>query len=423
MKGLAEWVRLISLTGVAQVAIQLLGILSGIYIIRVLPTEEYALYTLANAMLTTMLVLTDSGIGAGVLAGGGKVWQNTEQLGKVIGTGILLRRKFALLALLLALPVLWYLLIRHDAGWFTALLIILSIIPAFYAALTDTLYEIPLKLNQDIVSLQKNQLLANVSRFLLLVACLFFLPFTFIAFLCLGATRIWANLKLKKLAARFASIGSGADPVVEKEVMVMLRRTLPSTVYYCASGQIAVWLISVFGSTKAIAEVGALDRIVGALGLVHVVFSTLVIPRFARLPEQSSLLIGRFFQILLLLVMISMAICTLFYFFSDQVLFVLGAPYRNLQVELLLITVSGCLGLMAAIVNYLSVARGWAILPALYIPASLVVQVSLVCFLNLSVLSNVLIVSIANAATALLLYSGYFLYRGFKVEELYDEAA
>src|SRR5687768_4598743 len=109
MRGWMEWGRLISITGSVQILVQALGLISGILIIRFLSTSEFALYTLANSMLATTTVMADSGIGAGILSNGGKVWDSRENLGKVIATGIDLRRKFALLTLIVALPLLLYL--------------------------------------------------------------------------------------------------------------------------------------------------------------------------------------------------------------------------------------------------------------------------------------------------------------------------
>jgi len=414
MKGLAEWGRLISITGSAQVVVQVLGLVSGILIIRLLPTAEFALYTLANSMLATTTVLADSGIGAGILSSGGKVWQNRDGLGSVVATGISLRRKFALLTLFIALPLLMYLLVRHHAGWPMAVLIVLSLIPAFYAALSDTLYEIPLKLNQDIKALQKNQLQANISRFLLLISALYFIPFTFVAMICTGLTRLWANIRLRKRAAKFADLDQPGDPEVKKDIRDMLKRTMPSTIYYCASSQITIWLISIFGNTTAIAQVGALERIAGALSLISVVFSTLVIPRFARLSTDSKLLMLRFSQIICTLLVMSGVICLAFYVFSDQVLFILGPQYSHLNTALLLVTIAGCVKLMAGVANYLSVSRGWAITPVLHITVSIAVQVALIFYMDLTLLSHVLIISIINGAIALLLYCGYFFYSGFK---------
>ena len=60
------WLKLITITGLAQVIVQAVGFISGILVIRLLPVQEYALYTLANTMLGTMTVLSDGGISTSV---------------------------------------------------------------------------------------------------------------------------------------------------------------------------------------------------------------------------------------------------------------------------------------------------------------------------------------------------------------------
>src|SRR4051794_12896030 len=87
------WGKLITITGGAQAIVQGTGMLSGILIIRLLSTHQYAWYTLANTMLGTMTILSDAGISTGVMAQGGKVWQDKEKLGAVLATGLDLRRK------------------------------------------------------------------------------------------------------------------------------------------------------------------------------------------------------------------------------------------------------------------------------------------------------------------------------------------
>ena len=72
------WFKLAGITSLAQLFIQAIGLVSGILVIRILPTDEYALYTLANTMLGTMIILANSGISVGVTAQGGKVWQDKK---------------------------------------------------------------------------------------------------------------------------------------------------------------------------------------------------------------------------------------------------------------------------------------------------------------------------------------------------------
>src|SRR5436853_1163 len=122
-----EWGKHISITGSAQIVVQAIGFISGILVIRLLQTNEYALYTLANTMLGTMIILADGGISAGVMAQGGKVWQDREKLGVVLATGLNLRKKFATASLLIATPILLFLLQRHGASWLMAILVIAAL--------------------------------------------------------------------------------------------------------------------------------------------------------------------------------------------------------------------------------------------------------------------------------------------------------
>lgn len=173
---ISEFLRLTIITGSAQIIIQILSLASGIAIIRLLPSQEYAFYTLANAMIGTMSHLSDGGITTGIMMQGGKVWNDKEKLGTVLYTGMNLRNKFSIVTLIIILPILGYLLIHQNASLLTTSLIILSLIPAYYANLSDALLEILPKLHQDIKPLQQNQLIVNFMRLALSAAILFFFP-------------------------------------------------------------------------------------------------------------------------------------------------------------------------------------------------------------------------------------------------------
>src|ERR1700712_1501298 len=111
-----EWVKLIAMTGIAQAVVQGLGLISGIFIIRLLPITEYAFYTLTNTTLGSLTVLADGGISVAVMSQGGKYWLDKEKLGVVVSTGLDLRKKFGIVSLLIAIPILFYLLRHHHAS-------------------------------------------------------------------------------------------------------------------------------------------------------------------------------------------------------------------------------------------------------------------------------------------------------------------
>ena len=388
-----EWLLLSSVTGGTQIVIQAIGLISGIIVIRLLPTTEYALYTLANTMLGTMVVLADSGIGMGVMAEGGKVWKDKEKLGKALVTGLDLRRKFAVGTLIIAAPILIYLLHYHGAEWWMSILIVISLIPAFISSLSGSILQAPLKLRQDIRPLQKNTLYEGLGRMAMILS-LFLLPWTVIAILGAGIPRLITNIRLRKLSAGYADWTQNPDPEVRKRIMRMVKRLMPGAVYFVISGQISIWLISIFGSTTSVAEIGALGRISIMLTVISTILGTLVFPRFARLPQHSKILMKRFLQIMALLVIIAVVVTSLVSVFSNQILWVLGDKYQNLNVELVMSVAASSIALISGSAFTLSTQRGWAIHPAISIPVNLASIVIGVLLVDISTLKGVLLFNI-----------------------------
>jgi len=409
------WGRLIAISGSAQVLVQVLGFVSGIIVIRLLPTKEYALYTLANTMLGTLALLADGGVSAGVMAQGGKHWQNRQKLGEVIATGLHLRRKFAIGSLIISVPALGYLLILHGASWLMCILIIASIIPAFYAALSDNILEIGPKLRQDIIPLQKNLIAANVGRLLMITLTLFIFPWTFVAVLGNGIPRIWANIRLRKIAGRYADLDQHPNPLIQKEILVTVRRILPGAIYYCVSGQITIWIISIVGSTSSVAQVGALGRLAMLIGLFGVLFGTLVVPRFSRLAANPTKILKNYIFIQIALLALCAVIMACSFLFTKQMLWLLGKNYADLKNEIILSIAGSCLALIVTASFSINTSRGWTLSPLISIPVSILAIACGAYFINVATIKGILWLNIFVGAVEVLMYVFYGLFKIFKL--------
>lgn len=402
-----HWGKLISVTGLAQIIVQAVGFLSGILIIRLLPVEEYALYTLANTMLGTMTVLADGGISAGVMAQGGQVWQDKEKLGTVLATGLDLRRKFAIFSLIVSVPILVYLMLQHGASWLMAGMITLSLIPAFYAALSDSLLEIVPKLHQAITPLQKNQVNVGIGRLFLNAALLFVFPWTAVALIANGLPRMYGNYRLRHISKPYVDIHQKPDPVVRKEILKIVKRVMPGAIYYALSGQISIWLISLFGQTAAVAQLGALGRFSALLTLFSVLFSTLIVPRFARLSERKSVLLNRFLAVLLVAAATLFIFLIFCYLFSTQIIFVLGRQYQGLEIDFVLSILGSCINVLAGLSFTLSSGRGWVLRPIFSISISLISIVIGLLIFDISALRSVLNYNIYLATVQFIMNSSF----------------
>lgn len=406
-----HWGKFISITGFAQVIVQALGLACGILIIRMLSPHEYALYTLANTMLSTMTVLAECDISAAIMALGGKVWNQPQKLGVVLVSGMKIRKRMGLISLVIVLPIFAYLLFYHGASvWVTALLI-LSIVPAFFASLTDTILEVPPKLNQHILPLQKNQVMASAGRLFLTTGSLVIIPFAFVAILASGISRIWANVGLRKISTNVVDWSQHPDPAVSREMIAFIKRILPMAIYYGFSGQITIWLISIFGSTDSVAEIGALSRLTAIMGLVSVLVGTLVAPRFARLAADRQLLFNRYAIMSGFLIGLFFVVTILSWLFAQQILWVLGNNYASLKPELVLSIAGSSLALLAGAFYALNSSRGWIINPMVAVSINILAIIVGAFLLDISTLQGILVFNMVIGLVSVLMHGLYGLFK------------
>ncbi|MEZ7498697.1 polysaccharide biosynthesis protein [Flavobacterium sp. Arc3] len=403
--------KLVSLVGSTEILLKGIGFVTGILIVRMLPVQEYAWYTLANTMVGTLIVLTDGGVSNGVLAMSGKVWQDPQKLGSVLATGLDLRKKFAVVTLIVVVPIIIYLLLINKASWLTAVLIVLSLIPAFYADLSDSLLEITPKLHQDIASLQKNQITVNVGRLVLTVLTVFIFPFTFVILLASGIPRIYGNHKLKKINAKFVDTNQKPDPVVRKEILRVVARILPNIIFFAFSGQIVIWILSVFGNANELASIGALGRFSILIGLFTSLLSTLFVPRFSRLEDNKSKIVKAFIVFQILLFLFTGFVMFIVFLFPTQMLWVLGASYSGLSTELFLILLANCIGLITSMTGQLIGSRGHFLNPILVIVMNLGTVTAAFFIWDLSTLQGILYYSILYQCISLTVNYSFSFYK------------
>ena len=413
---ISSWVRLVGVTGTAQVGVQAIGLLCGVLVIRMLSTEEYAMYTLANTMLSTMVMLANAGIPIAVMAEGGKVWQDKAKLGEVLVTGFNFRKKFAMVSLIVGIPILCYLLYRNNASPLMIGLIVLGLIPVFYTQLSDVLLQIAPKLKQDIVPLQKNLVLVNLGRLFLLGISLIAFPLAFVAIFSASIPQVLGNRNLKKITRGYADWNQKPSVVLKDKMAKTVKRVLPEAIYYSISGQITIWILSLFGSTTAIAEIGALGRIAMIINLVSIIFGMLITPRFARLANVFALLLKRYVQVQILVFFIFCLLIGIVYIFSTQILWVLGPQYADLKYELFLAVIGSSFGVFSGIVFSLYSSRGWVMNPAISIPISIATISVAIWATDVTSLIGVLWLNIIVGAIQLLIHSGYGFFKIFKIK-------
>jgi O-antigen/teichoic acid export membrane protein len=375
--------------------------ISGILVVRSLPPNEYGLYTLALTLLGTMNILADAGISNGVMSQGGKVWNNPERLGEIIATGHALRKKFGTISLILILPLMIHLLHSHHATWPQIAAILAGTTLSFITTLSDTILTIAPKLHQKILLVSRIQILQAIGRLGLVSTSSLLAPVASVILIATSIPQIWANRRLRSLNQQLITSTKAQSREDRDSILKIVKRTLPGSIYYCFSSQITLWLVSLLGSSTSIAQIGALGRINQIITIYTILVSTTIAPRVARLPPVRTTLSYWFtgaYGITAIHAAILVAITATF---PNQILWILGSHYANLQNELILSTGCAAVSLLNCIPYNFSGARGWILHPAISISTTLIGQIIFLSILELDTVQGILTFGIMSTSIPL----------------------
>lgn len=389
---LRKWGPILVKFACVQALVQVLGFAAGLLIVRNLPKREYAFYTIGNTMLATILVLADSGISSALTAIGGRVWQDSRRLGSLLNTALQLRRQLAVFTLLVVVPVLIWLLAQNGASRLTIFGLVIAVLAGSGLELITRIYSVALRLRSEIRQIQNQALLSALVKLAIVAAALFIFLNAAVAILSVVVGYAVQYGMLRRWVHREVDRSAPADPAMRSEIVSVLKKQAPHSIYYCVEGQITVWLISIFGNAESVANVGALGRLVVVFALLSSITGDVVLPAFARIQSVHHLR-QRYVQIVagyFSLAVLSMAAVAAF---PQQILSVLGSQYSGLHAEGVLMAFCAVVSTTAGLLWAINSARAWIVSPALLIPCTIAVQVAVMSVVNLSTVKGVLLFS------------------------------
>jgi O-antigen/teichoic acid export membrane protein len=396
-----------------QAAVQLIGFLSGILLVRWLPERQYAYFTIANSMQSTINILADIGIGVGLISIGGRVWQDRHRFGELIKTGLSVRRKLGAAAIIIVTPIMCFMLLRNGASVsYTSLLSVAVIVGLLFQFSVGVLNVVP-RLRSDVGRIQIIDFTAASVRLLLVAGFIFVFATAGVAVTIATAVFFLQYLMLHRYVTRVVDLNVSENSEDRREIVRLTKHLAANSVFYCLQGQITVFLISLFAHrVSAIAEIGALGRLAMIFTILSNLLTNVFVPAFARCQSRRKLA-WLYFLIVSGVVAFSAVIFAFAVFFPDQFLFVLGTKYAHLHRELLLIVGLTIISSLTGTFWSLNASKAWVSGAWLYIPLTLVSQVALIPFFDFSKVSDVLTFTLLSNAPNLLLNFA-MTYRGFR---------
>ncbi len=385
-----HWLKIISKFVSVQIVVQALTLVSGLWIVRSLDKEQYAYYTIAITMLATMNLLADSGIGISLSAIGGRVWQDPYRFGQLINTAMQLRYFLAAISITLVTPFLMWILMRNGAALdYTFILTIIVLIGVNFELTNGVLIVVP-RLHSQISQIQKIDLILNFSKIALLgVAFLTILNAavaTALGTIGFGIERFFLGRLITENIDRKASVNQQD----RAEIIENIKKSAPTSIFYCFQGQITVFLISIFGNAQNVAELGALGRLSVIFSVIGSVMTAIILPSFTRC-QLPKLLLSRYFQIMLTISIFSLALVCLSVFFPGQILWVIGEKYAHLKSELVLVMFSAGLYLIVNSMWSINASKAWISKVWLQIPGTILAQIGGILLVDLSTLKGAIL--------------------------------
>lgn len=396
-----------------QAAVQVIGFLSGILLIRHLDQREYAYFTIANTMQGTLNVLADIGISIGLVSIGGRVWQDRSRFGQLVNTALGLRRRLGAVAIVTVTPILYFMLVKNGASVSYTATLIVTVLAGLAVQLSIGVLSVVPRLRSDIGRIQTIDMAGALARFLALLVLMYLFLNGAVALAIGSATLLLQYWMLRKYVAGVIDLKAPENPEDREAMRGFIRSQAANAVFFCLQGQITVFLISIFGrEVSSIAEVGALGRLAMIFAVLSNLLANVFAPAFARC--QSLRKLGwQYAAIVGGVACFSLLVIAAAAFFPSQFLFVLGSKYAHLERELLLMVAGAVITAMAGTLWSLNAAKAWIAGSWLYIPLTLATQLALIPYTDFSSVTGVLMFNLVSAVPSLLL-NLILSYRGFR---------
>ncbi len=400
VRRIAFWAPLVVRFLWLQAAGQVLAIAAGLLVVRGLAVEEYAIYTMAIAVQTTMAILADSGITQSLLARGGRVASDRVLFSRVVRTAFALRRRLEVATIVVGLPLLAAILRSHGVSWLACAAAAGAVAAAMHGTVIQTVYATVMFLQLRPMEAQRAAIVSNAVRVALVALALWLLPRS-VVFLWIGAAALLLQGSLTARAATpHLEDSDDVSPEDRREMLVAFKAQLLNGIYFALQPQITVWILTVFGTVESVAQVGALGRLAVALSLISSVFSSLALPRFARLARLAT--VRRWYALIMGgMTAVGVAIVAGALLFPRVILAVLGPHYQGLDRELVWVVGASAISLVSAASYLLNSSRGWIRGIWLGVPATLAAQIALATSVDLSTVQGAVLMQASASAAPL----------------------
>jgi O-antigen/teichoic acid export membrane protein len=272
------------------------GGIAGLLIVNVMPKEQYAAYTYLVACMTLMLGVTDLGLAHCCLP---IVGQRNRDVPWIVGAcQQVFRKRWVLLGAGLAIVGPYWFYTTSQHGWWGGGYLLASalVIAVTLFSLREHYANTILLILSHIPALNRIGFTSNIVR-LSFVGVVLLLPMTswsIAGILAATAAAGFVSVMLYRKEFRTLAIPNlklAPDDAkrVDAQIVQIAKPLVLPAIFYQVQGVITVFLVSLFGTSTMMAEVGAFGRLSMVLMVVDRVTNILLFPVIARAPQGARL--------------------------------------------------------------------------------------------------------------------------------------
>lgn len=310
-----------------------LNLVTGFLILRYLPISEYALYTVASVLLSIGNVGSDMGLSQGIITFGARLKDDKHKLSSMYITAVGYRRWLYLITTVVVAGLAPFMMGGHHWQALNIAICVLIVLITNWIQQTFSLRNSILNVFHDSTGLTQIGLLSALLRLTLTIMFCRILPIAVVALAVNLAGLIIGSRLLRNRCMIY--ISDEASPSVEqgqalKEFVYPL---VPGVIYFLLQGQISTAILSLFGYTSSVAEIGALGRLGQVLGLFMMLNGFFVQPHFAQIRHRKEF-IKKASLVISGVALLSFIIMASALILPEWWLFILGPKYAGLKMEL-----------------------------------------------------------------------------------------
>lgn len=395
-------VRVISLFA-GQLAVQFLGFLTGMLLLRWMSVDSFAQYGVAFGFQCMLASFVDLGFSGSIVSLAGSRGEQREVVGAYIAGARWWRRVLMTLVTPVAAVAFYYINVRQGWPLTDGAILFLCIILTLYVSGWNAWASAPLLIHQRLAQIYRVQIFAGIAR---LAACagLFALHRLDAITLTLVNTAVAAATAWSywQLARPFFVEPQQSSPVIRTEMRHYLAPLFVGVVFYALQGQLNTLLIACFGHTQSVAEVAALGRLAQIFTLLGAIQGMLIAPYFARLARE--LLLSRYLLAMGASLTLALFLILAAFIFPQPLLWVLGGKYHHLHAEVGWMVLGSSLSFVGGVAWCIHSARRWVFWSGsfLYIGFVTVTQAIFIATFDLGSTLHVLYLGVATSIAVLL---------------------